>query len=480
MNRSALMLLAALSLAAPARGEVRTLSRSAAPGPTLLIVDDPAADDYGSAVALQQIGCWPLTKGRIMTAAAAEVPSAVASTGATAVVVLHTERSKSAGTVQTRGMDAAAVVADLNADADPAAERIVIAGDPAAAAAAVADAAKSPPPIKAVDDPGDGPPVQPAAATRPAAARPATGTTGVAGALGRAVVDAVPPGGQFARVSLVIKPHGTVPASRSRLFRQAVYDVLMADGMLAPNAQPWQLIDHKPGRLTVAFYAGLGSDSSPGPRTFPRIFNDDPGVGFTYVGPAELTHPGLLKQFDVLFFCGGMGNSQGHAIGPAGADAVRAFVHGGGGYVSTCAGSYLASTGFGWSLGLINAKVVDYKHWNRGMGDVDVELTDAGRQILGDYPGLFALHYANGPMLAPADAAGLPPFTPLAYFRSDMAKTAPGGVMPNTPAIVASTYGDGRVLCFSPHPEYTSGLEGFIGRAVRWAAKRPVTDAAAK
>jgi glutamine amidotransferase-like uncharacterized protein len=51
-----------------------------------------------------------------------------------------------------------------------------------------------------------------------------------------------------------------------------------------------------------------------------------------------------------------------------------------------------------------------------------------------------------------------------------MAKTAPGGVMPNTPAIIAGTYGQGRVLCFSPHPEYTPGLGDFIVKAVNWVA----------
>jgi hypothetical protein len=44
--------------------------------------------------------------------------------------------------------------------------------------------------------------------------------------------------------------------------------------------------------------------------------------------------------------------------------------------------------------------------------------------------------------------------------------------MPNTPAMIAGTFGQGRVLCFSPHPEYTEPLQGMIARAVTWAAKR--------
>ena len=46
--------------------------------------------------------------------------------------------------------------------------------------------------------------------------------------------------------------------------------------------------------------------------------------------------------------------------------------------------------------------------------------------------------------------------------------------MPNTPAMIAGGFGQGRVICFSPHPEYTDSLRGMIARAVKWAAKRPV------
>jgi hypothetical protein len=30
--------------------------------------------------------------------------------------------------------------------------------------------------------------------------------------------------------------------------------------------------------------------------------------------------------------------------------------------------------------------------------------------------------------------------------------------------------GRGRVICFSPHPEKTAGLEDFVRRGTRWAA----------
>ena len=60
----------------------------------------------------------------------------------------------------------------------------------------------------------------------------------------------------------------------------------------------------------------------------------------------------------------------------------------------------------------------------------------------------------------------------LATFRSEVAEHGtPKGAMIGSPAIVASRFGKGRILCFSPHPDQTKGLEGFVRQGVRWAAK---------
>lgn len=190
------------------------------------------------------------------------------------------------------------------------------------------------------------------------------------------------------------------------------------------------------------------------------------------VGPADIQEE-VLKQFDVVVFPGGSGSAEAKAIGEKGLEAVRQFVHEGGGYVSMCAGSYLATSGYTWGLRVLDAKTVDSKHWNRGKGTVEIELSEAGRKILGDRQGRIPIHYANGPLLAPAGLNDLPDFESLALFRTEIAQNgAPKGVMLDTPAIVSGTCGKGRVLCFSPHPEATDGLEAFVERAVEWAARR--------
>jgi hypothetical protein len=109
--------------------------------------------------------------------------------------------------------------------------------------------------------------------------------------------------------------------------------------------------------------------------------------------------------------------------------------------------------------------------WYRGTGTVKMELTDAGRDILGDMPGLIEVRYANGPILSPAGKEDLPSYVPLAFFRTEISLWEPQeGTMVNTPAIVESEFGEGRVIAISPHPESKAGLESLVQRAVTWVA----------
>ncbi len=65
---------------------------------------------------------------------------------------------------------------------------------------------------------------------------------------------------------------------------------------------------------------------------------------------------------------------------------MRKFVQNGGGYIGICAGAYLACDRFSWSTKMLNARTVSQK-WKRGKGNVEIELTDEGKKILGDVDG---------------------------------------------------------------------------------------------
>jgi glutamine amidotransferase-like uncharacterized protein len=177
-----------------------------------------------------------------------------------------------------------------------------------------------------------------------------------------------------------------------------------------------------------------------------------------------------LDGYDVVIFTGGSGSKQSKTIGNQGRENVHKFVEKGGGYVGICAGAYLACDGFSWGLHVLNAKTPSSK-WQRGHGDVKLETTVEGQKVLGLPAGPVDVRYGNGPILVSAEDKALANFEPLAFYRSEMSEyDTPKGIMVNSAAIVRSTFGKGRVLVSSPHPEQTPGMEEFIIRAVHWAA----------
>jgi glutamine amidotransferase-like uncharacterized protein len=202
--------------------------------------------------------------------------------------------------------------------------------------------------------------------------------------------------------------------------------------------------------------------------------NDSPRYSITEVTPDEISN-GVLGKYDVVIFAGGSARQQSDAIDEKGREQVRQFVKNGGGYVGLCAGAYLATSGFPWSLHIINAETVSPK-WQRGVGQVKIELTKPGVKMLGERSGEFEIHYSNGPVVKLGTEKSLPPYETLALFRTEMAKNgSPEGVMVNSPAIFSAPFERGRVICISPHPEQTQGLEDFVPRAIDWVVTKETT-----
>jgi hypothetical protein len=219
--------------------------------------------------------------------------------------------------------------------------------------------------------------------------------------------------------------------------------------------------------LKVAIFDGKGA-SDGGIETTEARIKSIPQATVTRVKAADWATIDL-KPYDLVVFSGGSGSVQGNAIGEAGRNNVREYVRGGGGYLGICAGAYLACANFPWSLGILNASTVS-KKWQRGQAFMDLEVTDEGRKILGDVRGTFKVRYHNGPIIKPGDLADVPAYTPIAFFRSEIAEFgSPAGVMVNSPSQALGTFGKGRVFISSPHPENTPGLENFIPRAALWA-----------
>ena len=195
---------------------------------------------------------------------------------------------------------------------------------------------------------------------------------------------------------------------------------------------------------------------------------------------AEAIRQGELEAVNVLVHPGGSGSKQGKALGETGRDAVRKYVREGGGVLGVCGSAYLATNDYSWSLNLIDAKVVDRKHWARGTGTVTLQLSPKGSEFFQHAGDELSIHYGQVPLLARRewDDPELPDYESLAIYTSEIANNgAPNGVMAGTSAAVRCEFGSGRVFCFSPHPELTEGQHHLIPLAVNWlAARKPMAE----
>jgi putative intracellular protease/amidase len=257
-----------------------------------------------------------------------------------------------------------------------------------------------------------------------------------------------------------------------RLWRSLLVCVvgIAASGSMKPvEASPPE--SPRAERIRVAVFTGAGA-SRRSVANLMRVLDGFPDeLAVERVGADDI-RSGRLAGFDVVVHPGGSGSGQGRALGAEGREVVRRFVADGGGYLGICAGAYLASRDYKWSLGLLDAKVVDKAHWARGYGEVRLRLRAEGCRLLGAGDAV-TINYHQGPLLAPADDEAIPDYRELASFASEVRRQGvPGGVMVGTTAAAAGTFGAGRVFCFSPHPEKTPGLEAWLLRSLEWTAGR--------
>jgi glutamine amidotransferase-like uncharacterized protein len=271
---------------------------------------------------------------------------------------------------------------------------------------------------------------------------------------------------------------------RARQHRLLVNEILDSLKMLEESQVP-TLVDPAARKFTVGIFDGPGA-SSGGVQRFIKLIGKEADMQCCALGPEDIT-PGILDQFNVVLFPGGSGSRQGRAIGQRGRGAVRKFIASGGGCVGVCAGAYLCSAYYPWSLKVIDTAVFTGSREIKGVGrkqmwyrgkstSVQIELTADGKKFFTGLPASNAVRYHNGPIVSAMWTGWndplLPDYTVLAHFRTETGLYPPQeGTMINTPAIVAAPFGRGRVVSISPHPESTPGLQEMIGFSIRWTRK---------
>lgn len=215
-------------------------------------------------------------------------------------------------------------------------------------------------------------------------------------------------------------------------------------------------------------------------------FQQNPSIEVVELTPAQVRAGRLENEgFDALFVSGGRSTTQGRDLGQAGRRAIRRFVHNGGGYVGICAGSYLSLNPWGHSirpnspdrgrLAIVDATIVG-SGWQRGVETA--WFTPVYHNATPALASRVDLHYANGPVFNLLSSRRMPAVVSLATFEGDLAWPEYGtrhGETPGAPAIVASSYGAGRILLFSPNPQI-DGPSGparseMVDQALRWVSQ---------
>ena len=147
------------------------------------------------------------------------------------------------------------------------------------------------------------------------------------------------------------------------------------------------------------------------------------------------SQPDSLSRFDVLIFPGGRAHKQADALGENARRAVKDFIRSGGGYVGICAGGFLASAQYDWSLGLVNTRTLTGDREmpgvgirsmaDRGPGTVQIELTAEGQSIFGDRSAPMDISFSGGPVFLGPKRDDLPPMIPLAHYSTEACQLYP-------------------------------------------------------
>ena len=232
--------------------------------------------------------------------------------------------------------------------------------------------------------------------------------------------------------------------------------------------------------VRAAFYSDVGA-SGCGAVRWIKLLSLSPDCDLKVVD-AEEVRAGALDGMELYVAPGGMSSTQMKTLQPVGCSNLVAYVRGGGGYFGSCAGCYLAlsqgeSPKTSGRLGMMPYKA-QISPYRGGCDHLAIKFTEHA-ELFGLKPNsVREVRYHGGPVPIPCEAVPGADIRVVATFACDgvyayNTNTAP--VMANFPAVLAGTFGKGRIVGISPHPEsYThthdiirGGLTYITGREIR-------------
>ena len=164
---------------------------------------------------------------------------------------------------------------------------------------------------------------------------------------------------------------------------------------------------------------------------------------------------GRLQGLRLLVCPGGGSARQLKAMQPRGAALVKQFIADGGSYVGACAGCYNVLNRQG-RMGLLPYDYI--KNASGKYAALTVDFSEAGAKRLGIKTGRCQVRYHGGPVLRPTAPTGRGSGETVAVYKSSSGRPdrAPYNFL-DTPSAIYGTYGKGKVIATSFHPESWDG-----------------------
>jgi glutamine amidotransferase-like uncharacterized protein len=253
------------------------------------------------------------------------------------------------------------------------------------------------------------------------------------------------------------------------------YDMVRMRDLKEPQAPP-----QDNSKIKVAIYDDYGIEDPEMGVAIQGILKLDPMITSFIVDAADIAG-GTLKNAEAVIFPGGSGGGTASMLGTIGIQNLREFVRTGGAYLGFCAGAYLGTSHYKWSLHLLNTGSFNSEYWARGGAIAKVRIEPLGRKIfpeLKDELSIYQLFW-QGPLIVEGCDKTLPGFEIPFTFVSDVYHRAPAskGSTPGKPWMVISPEDSPvRVVLSSGHPELTPGARYFVPRLVRWLVRRDIVS----
>ena len=184
---------------------------------------------------------------------------------------------------------------------------------------------------------------------------------------------------------------------------------------------------------------------------------------------------GALDGVDVLVMPGGWSGGEAETLQAAGREKVKDFVRRGGGYIGTCAGFCLLMESHKTHKDMLH--MIPYTF---GPSGGKVEMPIAFNQLATEMCGIpkktWKIRYSGGPVPVPSTPVPEADVKVIATYAGDI--NTMGGAdrksMANSPAVIAGTYGKGRLFATTVHPEVDVNDHEILRCAFRYVSGREI------